>query len=73
LDSNGFIKEAKMGEIMCAWLIVVALLVSFGDPNTTGENRQELLDGHKVSKQTVRQISTYMSDEQIEKGLLYEW
>ena len=56
-----------MGEIMCIWLLAVALMVSFGDPNPTGENRQEAFDSHKVSEQVQRKVKMYSGMTQEEK------
>jgi hypothetical protein len=56
-----------MGEIMCAWLIVVALLVSF---NTTPRNYEEVresFDEYKTSEHVQRKFKMYSSMTQEEK------
>jgi hypothetical protein len=56
-----------MGEIMCIWLLAVALLVTFNTGTHTYEEVRENFDEYKTSEHIQRKFKMYSGMTQEEK------
>ncbi len=56
-----------MGEIMCIWLLAVAMLVSFNPSTHTYEEVRESFDEYKTSEHIQRKFKMYSGMTQEEK------